>query len=160
VVLSDHGVALGEHNATGKPYWALWPELTDIPFFIRHPEGKGAGEVSDYYASTHDVAPTILGFLGIEPQNPMDGQDLSVLFDGAQPAPREHFTLGYDEYVWTRDESYVMVSRNDGADARLYDLRADPAMNEDLAGEQPDLVKQMFEGYVLKDAGGPLPRYG
>jgi arylsulfatase A-like enzyme len=160
VVISDHGVALGEHNATGKPYWALWPELTDIPFFIRHPEGKGAGEVSDYYASTHDVAPTILGFLGIEPQNPMDGQDLSVLFDGAQPAPREHFTLGYDEYVWTRDESYVMVSRNDGADARLYDLRADPAMNEDLAGEQPDLVKQMFEGYVLKDAGGPLPRYG
>jgi arylsulfatase A-like enzyme len=159
ILLSDHGVALGEHNATGKPFWALWPELTDIPFFIRHPEGKGAGEVSDYYASTHDVAPTILGFLGIEPQNPMDGQDLSVLFDGAQPAPREHFTLGYDEYVWTRDDRYVMVSRNDGADARLYDLGADPAMNEDLAGERPDLVRQMFEGYVLKDAGGSLPRY-
>jgi arylsulfatase A-like enzyme len=159
VVLSDHGVALGEHNATGKPYWALWPELTDIPFFIRHPEGKGAGEVSDYYASTHDVAPTILGFLGIEPQNPMDGQDLSVLLDGEEPAPREHFTLGYDEYVWTRDESYVMVSRNDGADAKLYDLRADPAMNEDLAGANPEVVRQMFEGYILKDAGGPLPRY-
>jgi arylsulfatase A-like enzyme len=159
ILLSDHGVALGEHNATGKPFWALWPELTDIPFLIRHPEGKGAGQTSEYYASTHDVAPTILGFLGIEPQNPMDGQDLSVLLDGGEPEPRGHFTLGYDEYVWTRDESYAMFGRNDGADARLYDLRSDPAMNQDIAGERPDLVRQMFEGYILKDAGGPLPRY-
>jgi arylsulfatase A-like enzyme len=159
VVLSDHGVALGEHDATGKPYWALWPELTDIPFFIRHPEGARAGQTSDHYASTHDVAPTILGFLDITPQNPMDGQDLSVLFEGGEPGTREHFTLGYDEYVWTRDDRYVMVSRNDGAQARLYDLTTDPDMNEDLAGEHPDVVKQMFEGYVLEDAGGPLPRY-
>ena len=159
LLLSDHGVAFGEHGYTGKPAYALWPELTDITFFIRHPEGKGAGQTSDYYASTHDVAPTILGFLDIEPQNLMEGQDLSVLLDGEEPEEREHFTLGYDEYVWTRDDRYVMVSRNDGAQARLYDLRADPAMNQDLAGEQPDLVKQMFEGYVLKDAGGPLPRY-
>jgi arylsulfatase A-like enzyme len=159
VVLSDHGVALGEHNATGKPFWALWPEVTDIPFFIRHPEGVGAGQTSDHYASTHDVAPTVLGFLGITPQNPLDGQDLSVLFGAAQPEPREHFTLGYDEYVWTRDDRYVMVSRNDGAQARLYDLTTDPGMNSNLADERPDVVKQMFEGYVLKDAGGPLPRY-
>jgi arylsulfatase A-like enzyme len=159
VVVSDHGVALGEHNATGKPFWALWPELTDVPFFIRHPEGKGAGETSEYYASTHDVAPTILGFLGIEPQNPMEGQDLSVLLDGGEPEPREHFTLGYDEYVWTRDESYAMFGRNDGSGAKLYDLRGDPAMNRDIAGERPDLVRQMFEGYILKDAGGPLPKY-
>jgi arylsulfatase A-like enzyme len=159
VVLSDHGVALGEHNATGKPFWALWPELTDIPFFIRHPEGVGAGQTSNHYASTHDVAPTVLGFLGITPQDSMDGQDLSVLFGGTQPGVREHFTLGYDEYVWTRDDRYVMVSRNDGAQARLYDLTTDPGMNSNLAGERPDVVKQMFDGYVLKDAGGPLPRY-
>jgi arylsulfatase A-like enzyme len=159
LVLSDHGVALGEHNDTGKPFWALWPELTDIVFFIRHPEGKSAGRTSDYYASTHDVAPTILGFLGIEPLKPMDGKDLSVLFDGGEPDPREHFTLGYDEYVWTRDERYVMVSRNDRSGARLYDLTADPGMNRNIAGEHPDIVRHMFDEYVLKDAGGPLPKY-
>jgi arylsulfatase A-like enzyme len=159
LVISDHGVALGEHNATGKPFWALWPEVTDIPFFIRHPEGKAAGEVSDYYASTHDVAPTVLGFLGVEPPSPMDGQDLSVLFEGGKPTPREHFTLGYDEYVWTRDDRYVMVSRNDGSGAMLYDLTTDQGMDRDVAGEHPDVVRRMFEGYVLEDAGGPLPRY-
>jgi arylsulfatase A-like enzyme len=159
VVLSDHGVALGEHNATGKPFWALYPELTDIPFFVRHPEGDGAGETSDFFASTHDVAPTILGLLGLEPEQPMDGQDLSVIFDGGQPQGRSHFTLGYDEYVWTRDDRFVMVSRNDGADGRLYDLSADPRMNTDIAGDNPDVVEQMFDEYVIGDAGGPLPRY-
>jgi arylsulfatase A-like enzyme len=133
--------------------------VTDIPFLIRHPEGKAAGQTSDYFASTHDVAPTILGLLGLEPEQPMDGQDLSVLFDGGQPQERSHFTLGYDEYVWTRDDRYVMVSRNDGSDARLYDLTTDPGMNRDIAGEYPDVVRRMFEEYVLGDAGGPLPRY-
>jgi len=159
VVLSDHGVALGEHDATGKPFWALWPEVTDIPFLIRHPEGKGAGRTSDHYASTHDVAPTVLGFLGVEPGQPMDGQDLSVLLDGDEPQERNHFTLGYDEYVWTRDDRYVMVSRNDGAEAKLYDLSTDPGMNTDVAGDYPDVVRRMFDEYVLGDAGGPLPRY-
>jgi arylsulfatase A-like enzyme len=159
VVLSDHGVALGEHDATGKPFWALWPELTDIPFFIRDPEGRRAGQTSDFYASTHDVAPTILGFLGVESEQSMDGQDLSVLFEGGQPQERNHFTLGYDEYVWTRDDRYVMVSRNDGAEARLYDLSTDPEMNEDVAEDNPDVVERMFDEYVLGDAGGPLPRY-
>jgi arylsulfatase A-like enzyme len=159
LVLSDHGVALGEHNATGKPFWALWPELTDIPLFIRHPDGRGAGQTSDFYASTHDVAPTILGALGVEVPGVMGGQNLSVLLDGGVPEPREHFTLGYDEYVWTRDDRYVMVSRNDGAQAGLYDLTTDPGMNRDIAGEYPDVVRRMFEGYVLRDAGGPLPRY-
>ncbi len=159
LVLSDHGHAFGEHGYTGKPHYALWPEITDIPFLVRHPEGKGAGEASDYFASTHDIAPTVLGFLGIGQPTPMEGQDLSVLFDGGEPERREHFTLGYDEYVWTRDEEYVMFARNDGAGARLYDLRTDPNMNTDIAGEHPDIVRRMFDDYVLKDAGGPLPRY-
>ena len=95
VVLSDHGVALGEHGYTGKPYKALWPELTDIPFFIRSPDGKGAGETSDYFASTHDVAPTILGALGLLPPRQMDGQYLTLLMGESEPLPRAHFTLGY-----------------------------------------------------------------
>jgi len=89
----------------------------------------------------------------------MDGQDLSVLFDGGQPQERNHFTLGYDEYVWTRDDRFVMLSRNDGADARLYDLSADPRMNVDVAGNNPEVVERMFDEYVIGDAGGPPPRY-
>ena len=159
MVLSDHGVALGEHDATGKPFWALYPELTDIPFMIRHPEGKRAGETSDHYASTHDVAPTILGFLGIEPRSRMEGQNLSGLLEGEGAEQRPHFTLGYSDFVWARDSGYAMFGRNDGAHAKLYDLLADPQMNRDVAAKHPDVVRRMFDHYVIGDAGGPLPVY-
>ena len=159
ILLSDHGHALGEHGIVGKVPRALYPELTDITFFIRHPEGKAAGEASDYYASTHDVVPTILGFLGIEPPEPMEGQDLSMLLDGDEPEPRKHFTLGFHDHVWVRDERYVMFSHNDGKDAKLYDIQGDTNMRHDISGDRPDVVKRMFEDYILKDAGGPLPTY-
>ena len=159
ILLSDHGHALGEHGYTGKPAYALWPELTDIVFLLRHPEGKAARQASDYYASTHDVAPTILSLLGIEPPKPMEGQDLSVLLDGKEPGERHHFTSGYSRYVWSRDEEYVMFSRNDGTEARLYDVRTDPQQTRDLADEEPETVEKMFEEYVLEDAGGSLPTY-
>jgi len=160
MVLSDHGVALGEHGFTGKPYQALYPELTDIPFLIRHPEGRGAGETSDFFASIHDVAPTVLGLLGIEQPEAMEGQDLSAILDGGEPEePRPHFTLGYDDYVWARDERYVMFSRNDRTEPKLFDLESDPDMENNVAGSNPDIVRRMFEDYVLADAGGSLPKY-
>ncbi len=160
VLLGDHGHLLGEHGYVGKVHTELYPELVEIPFMIRHPEGRGAGRTSEHYASTHDVAPTILGALGLEATEPMEGQDLSVLLDGRKPPERDHFTLGYNDWAWARDERFAMFSRNDGESARLYDLKQDPTMHEDIASENPDIVKSMFEGYVLKDAGGgPLPTY-
>jgi arylsulfatase A-like enzyme len=159
IVLSDHGHCFGEHGFIGKVPAALYPELTDIPFLLRHPEGKGAGQISDYYASTHDIAPTVLGFLGIEPTDVMDGQNLSVLLEGKAPKARTHFTIGYHDHVWARDKRWVSFSRNDGSEAKLFDLANDPGMNLDVAGDHPDVVRRMFDEYVLKDAGGPLPRY-
>ena len=158
VVLADHGVALGEHGFTGKPYNALWPELTDIPFLIRTPDGKGAGETSDYFASTHDVAPTILGALGLLPPRQMDGQYLTLLMGDSEPMPRDHFTLGYNQFVWTRDDRYVMFGLNNRSDLKLYDAQKDPGMNHDIAADNQDIVNHMFDDYVIKDAGGPLPR--
>jgi arylsulfatase A-like enzyme len=156
VVLSDHGVALGEHGYTGKPFNALWPELTDIPFMIRHPEGVGAGRTSDFFASTHDVAPAILGLLGILPQQQMDGEYLSILMEGGDLPPRDHFSIGYADHVWARDDRYLMFSRNDRSEPHLYDLQKDPATNRNLADGDPDRVRRMFDDYVLADAGGPV----
>jgi hypothetical protein len=53
----------------------------------------------------------------------------------------------------------VMFSRYDGAQARLYDLREDPEMKNDVATKRLYVVQRMFDDYVLKDAGGPLPTY-
>jgi arylsulfatase A-like enzyme len=159
IIISDHGHLLGEHGYTGKLFYKLYPELTDIVFMVRHPQGKAAGKTSEYYASTHDVAPTIMGFLGIEPPEAMDGQDLCVLFEGKEPEPREHFTQGYRKYVCCRDERRVMFCRTDGTDAELYDAINDPEQRRNLAEAEPQTVQRMFEEYAQKDAGGRLPNF-
>ncbi len=161
IVTSDHGVSLAEHGYTGKVAEAMWPELTDVPLFIRHPEGRGAGQTSDFYASLQDFAPTILSQMDLEVHEQMEGQDLSPLFDGNAPnEERPHFTLGYNDHSWTRDDDYVLVCRSDGDSPRLYDINEDPNMDTNIASENPDIVKRMFDEYILKDAGGePLPIY-
>jgi len=160
LLLSDHGMILGEHGLVGKPHYALYPETVDVPFMIRHPGGKLSGGTDDYFASTHDVAPTILGHLGIDPPDQMTGQNLMTLFEGGEPEARPHFTLGYHDHVWARDDRYAMFSADDGTGAKLFDVQQDPEMNDDIAAGNPDVVKRMYDGYVLRDAGGPLPDYG
>jgi arylsulfatase A-like enzyme len=151
---------LGEHGLVGKPHYALYPETVDVPFMIRHPGGKLSGDTNDFFASTHDVAPTILGHLGIDPPDQMTGQNLMTLFDGGEPAARPYFTLGYHDHVWARDDRYAMFSADDGSGAKLFDVQQDPKMEKNIAAGNPDVVKRMYDGYVLRDAGGPLPDYG
>jgi arylsulfatase A-like enzyme len=157
ILLSDHGHAFGEHGYAGKVVNALYPELTDIAFMMRHPESKRAGETSDFFAQTHDVAPTVLGQLGIGPPEPMQGRDLSVLFDGNEPDGRPYLTAGYHDHAFARDRRHAMFARNDGAEAHLFDLKEDPMMDKDIAEANPEVIKRMWNGYVMKDAGRPLP---
>lgn len=160
IFVSDHGHAFGEHGVAGKVPSAIYSELTDVPLMIRDPERKRAGQASDFFASTHDVPSTILSFLGVGTSSDLDGADLMPLLDGEKPSKeRSHFSLGYDDHAWTRDDDHIMFCRNDGGDPRLFDAREDPEMNEDIAGSNPDIVKRMFDEYILKDAGGPLPNY-
>jgi arylsulfatase A-like enzyme len=158
--VSDHGHAFGEHGVAGKVPYAMYPEIMDVPFLIRDPGGRLAGSSSDYFATTHDVAATVLAAAGVKPRNPIEGQDLTVLLDGEEPEQRRlHFTSSYHDHVWARDDDYVMISRNNGKRAQLYDIRRDPDQRDNIAWKNSEVVKRMFEEYVLKDAGGPLPRY-
>jgi arylsulfatase A-like enzyme len=160
VVVSDHGHLLGEHGYTGKPPYALYPELTDIVLMVRHPKGEGAGKRSDFYASTHDVAPTILGFLGVEQHDPMDGQDLAPILKGKDPQrPRDHITQGYYRYLCCRDERRVMFCLSDGTQAHLFDAVNDTDQMRDLAEAEPETVKMMYQEYARKDAAGRLPNF-
>ena len=157
-LVSDHGVQLGEHGLTGKVYSGLFPELIDIPFLVRHPEGRGAGETSDFYASTHDLAPTVLAMMGLEKPQQMNGVDLTPLLEGRKPEKeRPHFTVGQDNYSFTRDDDYAMMCPNDRSWHRLYDLRRDPKMDDDIAPDNPDVVDRMYDEYIVKDAGGRRP---
>jgi arylsulfatase A-like enzyme len=157
VLLSDHGVLLGEYGWVGKRYSEIHTELSQVPFLIRHPAGKAKGATSDYWASTHDVGPTVLAALGYDPPRHMNGADLSPLLDGKQPTQKRSYrTASYNDHVAARDANWVLISDNQGRDKRLYSLRDEGA---DVAARNPAQVRRLW-GYIERDAGPKgLPRF-
>ena len=157
--LSDHGILLGEHGLMGKANSMLGKEIHDIPYIIRHPLGKRAGETTDYFASTHDVAPTMLSFQGITVPGRMDGEDLTVMFDGADPPERPYWTTCYADHVAAGDGRYLLIADNQGDEKRLFDTEADPEEEDDVAGANPEVVDRLWRN-VVDDAGGTMPVFG
>jgi arylsulfatase A-like enzyme len=157
--LSDHGILLGEHGLMGKANSMLGKEIHSVPYMIRHPEGRRAGDTSDYFVSTHDVAPTILSFQGLTVPGRMEGEDLSVMFDGGDPPERAYWTTAYSDQVAVGDGRYLLIADNQGKERRLFDTEEDPAEDKDVAADNPEIVKRLWQN-ILDDAGGTMPVFG
>jgi arylsulfatase A-like enzyme len=156
---SDHGLTLGEHGIVGKHGSRAHWHIYHVPFMIRHPEGKLAGEWDDYFASNHDITKTALSFMGARAPGMMAGEDLSVIFDGKRPPGRPHFTSCYDDHVLAGDYDWFFISDSEGKRKRLYDKKNDPKELVDVAADHPDLVAKYWR--ILEDeAGGTLPQFG
>lgn len=153
---SDHGIVLGEKGLLGKDNSTLGSEIHRVPYMIRHPEGKRAGQSTQYFAAAHDVAPTLLSLQGIARPGAMDGEDLSVLFDGREPPAREIWTTCYADFVAAGDGRYVLIADNQGKSRKLYDRRTDPAEETDVAADNGQVVDRLW-GAVVEQAGGTMP---
>ena len=157
--LSDHGYLLGDRGLTGKVPSQLHPELAQVPFIVVHPDNKAAGDVTSYFASTHDVGPTLLSMAGIDRPEWMEGTDLSTLLDGRQPRERRDFHYGgmYNRFFIRTDE-WVLIGDNRGEERMLNDLDLDPHEYENVVKHNPRVSKELYKT-VLDAAGGPLPYY-
>jgi arylsulfatase A-like enzyme len=159
VLVSDHGVLLGERGWVGKRYSEMHEELTHVPMAMRHPAGKAAGRATRYYASTHDVGPTVLSVLGVDEPRGMNGADLSPLFDGRAPrTKRTYRTASYNTFVSAGDDRWLLIAGNHKEELRLYDRRHDRYERRNIAHSHPKQVGEMW-GRILHDAGGHLPRF-
>jgi arylsulfatase A-like enzyme len=157
--LSDHGILLGEHGLLGKANAMLGKEIHSVPYMIRHPEGKRAGETSDYFVSTHDVAPTLLSFQGLTVPGRMEGEDLTVMFEGADPPERDYWTTAYADQVAAGDGRWLLIADNQGKKKVLFDTDDDPDEENDVASDNPDVVARLWRN-VVNDAGGTMPVFG
>lgn len=172
-LVSAGTTALGEHGVYGTAAAAGHEEVYKVAYMIRDPDGRRAGDSEDFYASTHDVAPTILSHLGLTIPGKMKGEDLTAFFDDDDPPPRPHFTTCVNGQVVVGDRRYVLVSDFEGAEKRLYDT--DPPTHEDEHGDEDDFsprdededvsreeaeqVRKMW-ARVVQDAGGTIPKFG
>lgn len=153
IVVSDHGILLGEHGITGKPTFALWPEVVDVPLLISHPDH--AAGVHEPYVSTHDLVPTILGALGLDLPEWMDGRDLMPYV--ADPSPTiesDGFaTSAFHDWVLVRTDGYELQARDDLSEVRIYDILEDPEREHPLDDRQT--AEKLYD-LLIAEVGDPL----
>jgi arylsulfatase A-like enzyme len=157
-LVSDHGLLIGEHGWTGKTAYALHPELIHVPLVLVDPRGRAAGRTSSFFASTHDIGPTLLSLARVRRPRAMDGLDLSPLFEGKRPGRRELAWGGYGNWFYARTDRWALTGDNRLSQRRLYDLRRDPDERRNVARRHRRVVRELTAGYVAQ-AGRRLPFY-
>jgi arylsulfatase A-like enzyme len=157
-LVGDHGFQLGERGWTGKISVALHPELIQVPLILVDPARRQAGRTSSYYASTHDLARTLLHLAGVRPPPGLQGVDLSALLRGSEPPERRFAYGGYSNNHFLRSERWAYMSDNRMRDPQLFDLERDPGEKQNVAALRPDVVAELSEA-VRSRVGGDLPHY-
>ena len=142
VYTSDHGEMFGAQGRMFK--LSFYEESCRVPFMIRYPKAVVPGSVSDACLNTPDIAPTLLGLLGVSPIQGAEGMDLSCCARSeACPEPDFAYMQGMGHtYLW-QDGSEWRALRNkqytyarylcDGSE-HLYDNLSDPGQTVNLAG--------------------------
>jgi arylsulfatase A-like enzyme len=158
-LVGDHGILLGEHGWTGKVQTALYPALTRVPLILVHPDHRRAGLASDWFASTHDLGPTLLSMADVRRPGDMTGADLSRAFRGRRLPTRDYAWGGYSDSFFIRSRGWMLWGYNRPGNFKLFDLHRDPGMEHNVAGRNAGVVDLLY-GKVIERAGGRLPWYG
>ena len=164
--LGDHGLALGEHGYIGRAAPTSHRVSYEIPYLIRHPDGDKAGDDVDWYATTHDVAPTLLSFLGQSAPGKMRGEDLTALFDDVDEddlpdRPKSITAVG--SQIIIRDRRWLVVADRELILRRMFDddedVEDDITRFDNIANEDTGKLTELSLASLLV-ADGTLPEFG
>ncbi len=168
---ADHGESMAEHRVPFA-HDELYEATVRVPLIIRAPgvspsgapesasrsAGLPAGRVVTALSQAIDVAPTLLDLAGIAPPVTFQGRSLLPLARGDVPALHQRTVSEWTRYLASRSlrtPRYKLIHKFTGGLAlarpqprritwhELYDLAADPDETQDLAGELPEVVRDM-----------------
>jgi arylsulfatase A-like enzyme len=168
IFTSDHGMQLGSHDLLYKnvPY----EESVRVPFLARWPGHIPQGR-DDLLLGSVDVAPTVLGLLGLGDEVPdeVQGRDCSAALLGRPDAARPDTALylgpakygEQDDVRGLRTGTHKVVAsyRQGRLEVCLVDLFADPYELRDVAADEPALTAALLGrlGDELRRTGDPWP---
>jgi len=161
--VSDGGTMLGEHGWIGRGAPGTFKHAYFVPFLLRDPKGRRSGNFSYYYASTHDVAPTLLSMMGIDRPGRMDGEDLTALLDDEDPPKRPAFMCASITKIAVGDPRWLMLMDMEGDERELHDFDNEDSDNEDddeenVVRKHPPVVAAL-EKVPLAAAQGTYPNF-
>ena len=116
-----------------------------VPAFVVWPGVLEAGARIETPAVTSDYLPTIVDYLGLPypDDRPLDGINLRNVLSGRQSERGNPIGfLIHDKRSWV-DDTYKLISTDEGQTYELYDLIADPQEQTDIASDYPERVASM-----------------
>lgn len=153
LITADHGETYAVHDEQWDHGLRTWQETVRVPIALRAPGVAARTESAPI--SQVDVAPTLLGLLGL-PVGDVEGRDLSgALRAGAVPAtplfseatkPNQPPLLGWHNRDRTKSvqEGRFKLHWEPGTDRlQLFDLQRDPDERRDIAPEHPKEVARL-----------------
>jgi len=157
VVTADHGELLGEQGRVGHGQHLTEPEI-HIPFFVKHPRGRGAGQRAGRPVQLTDVLPIVARAVGLPVPAGIQGGPPPVT---GHPVVAEVYPLAFDgpEGDWRAlfDGAWKFLWNSKGKHA-LYDLARDPDERENLVGRETERARRMAG--LLDKYLASLPRPG
>lgn len=163
VVVGDHGEGLGEHQEQTHGIF-LYDATLHVPLIIKLPQEREAGKVISPQVRTIDILPTVLGLLGVNAGEHMDGASLQPLLAGAgQPSGRPlfgetdyplHFGWAALRCVRAGQDKLIEAPRPE-----YYDLGSDPRELHNLyasAGPQQQRLQALLSQHQAEKNGGKL----
>lgn len=159
VFTSDHGDSMGMHEHIGKNIY--YEEAMRIPMMISWPEKIAPRRDSTLMIAFADLYPSLLSLMGFKEQIPAEVQtfDLSASILSQEKAQEvvqpyyyllpENLMTGY-RGLRTKKYTFVVHATNGRTDEWiLFDREQDPFQRNNIAPDQPALIKQFSS--QLKD---------
>lgn len=165
VLIADHGEALEREHGEHTHGMYLYDTTMRIPFIVKPPKGLAEPVVeSENTVSNADVTPTILGMLGYDVPEDLDGTDLSV-FLGDKRLARDPVYMEAESarnrfgFAPERAMAHGPLKLMDTPNPRLFDVVADPGETTNLVADKPDDVARLQKAHEAiqarrKDADG------
>ena len=148
VLWGDHGCHLGEHNFWGKHN--LMHLSTRSPLIVSAPRFK-SGQTCDRLVEFVDLYPTLIDLSGLKSVNEkLEGTSFKPLLEKPRSPWKKAVFSQFKSANGVVTESYNFAEFDDGQ-KMLFDLKADPDENVNLAAS-PEHKKTLYRlGKMLKD---------
>lgn len=152
VLTADHGETLYDHDCFFDHH-GLYDCVLHVPLIIRYPGRVPSGRRVTGTARHADLLPTVLELSGLKSAAPKDLTGRSVLDVVGGATPSHDPELYITEATWMRkhgwrtpDWKLIVALEPDfhyKPEVELYDLRADPAEEVNLAHARPEVVAEL-----------------
>ncbi len=123
-----------------------------VPFMARYPGKFAAGAKVEAMAAHIDVLPTICDLVGatVPQDRPIDGKSiLKLMREGRGESPHEYLFHQWNRVKPSPDQSWAVHGKKYKlVNGQLYDLKADPGEEHNLAEQHPEAARELREVFL------------